>query len=667
MNSQATISPVKDKISQRYEANMQFFKQHLPYIHKQIISNKEPSSLTLDANTLRLNKVINGKTIYPEGAVEAAQKEVSNFINRMNRIEYRPRPTDINIGFLIKDKPFLRTINKYAHNISKSKKRLPSHADLAIFGCGLGYHIEMLCNKEIFHHITIIENDIRNFKESLYTINWASIMMSMKDKRQMTLIINDDDRGQLDYYNHIKVHLHKLFPSSVVSMLVYNHIGSNDDYSDVKRIINEHSFYTKVIYERLGPDTQRLMNANENCRLKRKILNLDDSTINAKDTKIAIIGAGPSIDDYRSILKKNRDKFIIISAGSSLGSLLKHGITPDYHVELEFLNVATSLLEYVNNDYPLKDITLIHSLEGNPGYASLFKDSYMFSQETTELINHIESKHVLKRGGLTCTNGASAIACRLSNADIYFFGVDYAYTRKQHHESDNITNKRNLPIELTDLEEAGKSLESVNLSISTMDVHGNKVGTTPSLNSARLLMESLIAESGNNFYNCSNGAKINGSNHLNINQLDEILSSSKEININKKAKLTFDHLDYYHIHQSTIELLEVSFTVVDQIIPIVESAIDIENKEACKLIDKIIKGIEFETKDRQGQFRSIMSLNRMPLLLLYLLINYSSEEDSSEIIKYWLMDYKSYYKFVKEKIMKVLKGENHYLKEEWLE
>ncbi len=667
MNSQASIQSIQDNISQRYEANMAFFKKYIPYIHKQIIESIEPSSLSLDQNTLRLNKVVDGAVIYPEGAVESAQKEVSDFLTRMNRIEYRPTPKDINIGFLIKNQPFLRTINKYAIDISKSTKRLPSYADLAIFGCGLGYHIEMLCNKGIFHHITIIENDIRNFKESLYTVNWSSIMNSLGNGKKITLIINDENRGKLDYYNHIKVHLHNLFPSSAVSMLVYNHTKITDDYSDVKKLINEHSFYTKVIYERLGPDSQRLMNANENCRLNRKILDLNKSKINCKDTKIAIIGAGPSLDDYKETLKNNRDKFIIISAGSSLGSLLKNGITPDYHLELEFLNVATSLLEHVNNEHSLKDITLIHSLEGNPGYPSLFKDGYMFAQETTELINYIDTKHILKRGGLTCTNGAAAVACRLSKADIFFFGLDYAHTREQHHEVDNITNKRNLPKELSDLEEHGKILESAKLSISTTDVHGNKVGTTPSLNSARLLMESLISESENNFYNCSNGANIGGAEHLDINNLNKILFNSKKIENHKNIKLSFTKLNYHHINRSSIKLFEISFSVIDQIIPVIEKFKNLNNVESCIEIDKIIKGIEFETKDRPGQLRSIMSLNRLPLLLLYLLINYSSEENSNNIIKYWLIDYKSYYVFVKEKLMNILNGETHHIKEEWLE
>ena len=58
-----------------------------------------------------------------------------------------------------------------------------------------------------------------------------------------------------------------------------------------------------------------------------------------KDLPVVITGSGPSLDTLIPFLVENRDKFILVSGGSSISTLLDAGIKPDIHAQLERLNI----------------------------------------------------------------------------------------------------------------------------------------------------------------------------------------------------------------------------------------------------------------------------------------------------------------------------------------
>ena len=48
-----------------------------------------------------------------------------------------------------------------------------------------------------------------------------------------------------------------------------------------------------------------------------------------------IVGNGPSLDELLPMIKQHKDDAVIFSCGTTLGSLYKAGIKPDFHVEME--------------------------------------------------------------------------------------------------------------------------------------------------------------------------------------------------------------------------------------------------------------------------------------------------------------------------------------------
>ncbi len=656
------IAQAQSKVQNRFNENLEFFKKHIPTIYKQLIDSNNKSTLALDPNSLMLFKTADSKPIYAPNPFIFAQNEVEAFLSKMNRSDYRPNPSGLLLRHLIKDKPFLKTVEKYSQTFANSEQKKPSHADLVIFGVGLGHHIEILCNKALFFHLIIIEKDINNFKESLYTINWSKILRELTKNRKISFIINDTKQEINDFHRNIQLKIQDEFPSITSSTLIYNHINGQD-YSDEKKIIENLINYINVVYEKIGPDAQRLMNLNENIKRKYPVINLDKTKINSKDAKIVIVGAGPSLDSYLEILKSNRDRLFIISAGSSLSSLLKKDIKPDYHFELEFKNLANNLLSHLNKSYNLKEINLIANLESNPMFLRLFNDVHTFIPETTELSNRLGSDYILPKGGITCTNGATAFATKISNADIFLVGLDFAQTGGEHHAKENITNQTNLPKDLSELEKDGKDLRG-KATLEVQDVFGEMVKTTPSLNAARLLMQTLINSNSNVFYNCSYGAKIEGANHVLPEDLNLALSNYKPTS---KISISFieNVFEPNSIHNMTREILDISFDVSNQITTLINEKNENYNENICTSVINISNKIRAETGSQIGQYRSIMSINRLPLYLLYTVANYTDITNRSSVVKTWISDYTGYIEYIKSELYSRLDSKEFLVLSDW--
>ena len=304
------------------------------------------------------------------------------------------------------------------------------------------------------------------------------------------------------------------------------------------------------------------------------------------------------------------------------------------------------------------------TIESNPGIFQFFKDTYTTMPETSELQDAISREFVLSRGGVTCTNGATALITRLYQGDIYLVGLDFAHINGQHHSNDNITNMTNLPTELNRLEKKGTTLKK-DAVFSVESVFGEQIKTTQNLLAARLLMETLAKYSDNRFINCSLGAKINGTEHMLI---DDFKSSLLDKEINE------DNLDIHattfnqeSIEARTNQLFKASFDVANQILNLVEKNKHENVGDFSMKIINIVKSITKEAKPYSGQYRNIMSICRLPLLLLFSASNYANEKTRFEIIELWIKEFASMIDFSKSEIMTRLENKDYLLEEDWVD
>jgi len=651
-----------NKLELTYNNNLNFFKEHIPSVYKEITENSQNPQITIDPNNGDIQLLSDENPIYSQGAVNFALKEVDKFLNKIKEFNYSPGKFSTQLRHLIKISAFKKTFKYYSENRKHTRPDTVTRLDLMIFGVGLGYHVEMLINKRKYKQIVIVENDMRKFKASLYTIHWDRILSSLPDNNLISFVLNDKPDNRESFYKKMERQCYSMFPSISVSTTIYNHQPFKDDYKDIKPIISEFTSHMQVMYERIGPDAHRLMNANENSRLNHNLIDLVNSKIEGDNFKIAIVGAGPSLDIYSDELKNNRDKFFIISVGSGLSSMLDMGLTPNLHLELEYKRLAGELLEYLNTRHPLDEIELICTIEANPRFVKLFKNVRMFVPESSELADIFPSNLVLRHGGVNCANGAIAIASNLTKNDIYLFGIDLAFTGGEHHSKtniSNITNTDDLPGNLYLLGTGHTDM------IPVISTQGETIYAKPTQNSSRIAMEQLLKVIGNKVYNCSHGTKIEGSEYLDNKTL--FLNFNKNAAINNiqfnEEKVSCSKVP---IHKTTLARLKIAFKVTDDIYNGLSKNIESNELQIHKIFLSF-SAIGQNYSRTMGLYRLIMSVNRTPLLQLYILLNYLPSSHLQETMKIWLKEYKEYKSFIENKLMHILNNENHYVSEEWTE
>ncbi len=657
--SEITIAKIK-KMETRYSSNLTFFKSTLPAIYKLVNDNNNQPELTIDPKTQKNHRIEHGKPIYSIDPIQHAMDEVKEFQKTISKITYAPLPSGIDIGHLIKPQPFSKTAKYYGEILEKYDRKtlMPAVKDIFIFGVGMGYHIEMLCLKEDFKNITIIEHDVKNIKLSMYCVDWAKILNSLPRDCSLTLHTKDPNQPDSNFQMLLKHHCMRLYPTIGISTIIYNHYPDAHKYIEDKKIIEEFSSFMKIATELIGPEAQRLFNANENIKNGFKAIDLDNSKIKT-DKLIAIVGAGPSLDTYSDIIKDNRDKLFLISSGSALSSLVKLGITPDLHVELEFQNLATDLLEFVNAQQSLSDLDLICTFESSPGFTKLFRNSYMFIPETSEIMSNFHENHILRRGGVTCTNGATSFITRITNKDIHLFGLDFAYTNGFHHSKTNISMAKDLP----DKMKAFNTSHLINPAVfETESTTGEKVFTTPSLNSAKLMIEYLISDETRVFYNYSYGANIVNSV---FQTKEDLLQALNKANSNLKLHIKTTEVDSNIIHKKTKVLLGNSLITAKNIIKHVEGFKG-KQKENVLSVISIFNNIINSEIDR-GQIRNIMSISKSPLLQLFVILNYTPESEQTGMVNIWLEDYKNYIEYLETLFTDISKKKKYRITEDWID
>ncbi|PWL22589.1 MAG: hypothetical protein DCO99_07520 [Synechococcus sp. XM-24] len=148
------------------------------------------------------------------------------------------------------------------------------------------------------------------------------------------------------------------------------------------------------------------------------------------DSKVAIVGSGPSLDETISILSKNKDKYFICAACSSLSALLSADILPDCIVVLERSPKIYTLLSEVAAKYPgsLEKILLFFSVTADPRIPSLFSQKRFFHRRFSSVsaLFNGESLHLpLIHSGPESLNLAIDLFLHTGVREFHLFGCDF--------------------------------------------------------------------------------------------------------------------------------------------------------------------------------------------------------------------------------------------------
>lgn len=383
----------------------------------------------------------------------------------------------------------LKYNNKYIHskydpikeseNFIENNKELLTEKIIVIYGLGLGYHINCILN-----NITE-DTKVYVFEYNEDLIKNCKLVNSDLFKNKSIVIIDSKDE---DFYGKLAIYLEKVEDIIVHKPSLESISKSNEK---LYTLINGY-LIAKVSIKEIGQLLQEnyIYNSKANCRNIKEFINY----FACNNKPYIIVASGPSLDVDLDLLKKNRNRFNIISVGSALRSLMNKGIKPDCVVIIDGKEVVKNQFRgYEDSDIPLCFLStasrwVVEQYNGA---------KYIFYNTQGE-------DDIIIKTGKTVAVAAIDIGIKSGATEIIFLGQDLAFIGdKSHTETFEETYGFKDVIRKSG---GNKCVKGVN---------GEMLNTTEGYLYFKNQIESIIYDNKNiNFINCSKGAFINGAQHI---------------------------------------------------------------------------------------------------------------------------------------------------------
>lgn len=367
---------------------------------------------------------------------------------------------------------------KEAEQIVENKFK-PNYLHI-VFGYGLGYLTKLLRKKiNDQEEILIIDPIAKIINEDLE----EDIISDIYDKKFLSIL--DDKVRKFNRRIHI------------ISSPNYEKI-LDTQYRDLLKITKD-----RINLNKVSENTVRSFAKTWQRNYIFNLINTTrDKSLSELENKftypVVIASGGPSLTKQLLQLKKVKDSVIIIAAGSTINTLLKNEIEPDFVVSVDGSE---------NNYNHFKDLTLkktkyIYSFYSHFGIRNSF-ESNAFLFDTTgnnNIKSHLsyltEANYPTLIGGGSVANYAFTIANYISNGPIALIGQDLAYTDNKTHAEFNKNYSK--------IDEDFKRKRGI---FSTEGYYGEEVLTDYVFFSMKDSFEKLksLAEKDREIFNCTEG------------------------------------------------------------------------------------------------------------------------------------------------------------------
>ncbi len=525
-------------IKQRIK-NLEFFKKRYPEIYAAFCNFQvKNTDLLVSPDEPDVDLIVEGQSLYHGKARGYAAKEVAQFlkINFEGKLQktYSPPLSHNYNGLRFSNSILKKTASASPLNDSGFVGYpLTNFFPFVVFlGTGLGYQIELLLKQTEVMNAVIFEPNPEIFSSSLYTVDWEAICSKFLDVKGKSIFfslgvgVDVEGAGRL-----LERDLSKWGPFYPGLSLFFTHLGNKNMKKLADSVMKDIPSFLAG-WGNYDDEVRRLNNSLHN--LSQNFDVLVPNAVQAKNRPVLVCGSGPSIDIRINDIKLCREEVILVSAGTGIRALLKNGLTPDFHVELDPDYIIYEILSEFSE--ALDNVTLIAVEEVSPKVLSLFKNKYIFFKtENPHSYLFGMEEFCFSNCNPTCTNAALAIFHQLGFEQIYLFGSDYGFKSiGYHHSKQSIYAEGETgPLSRQLRNEAGE-IFAEDKSFVIPSVDGGVIRTRADFYTAKRAVEKLIlaAESHSKalkVFNCSLGAEINGATALSSEEfIDKIHSKELE-------------------------------------------------------------------------------------------------------------------------------------------
>lgn len=329
-----------------------------------------------------------------------------------------------------------RTLTLHSVSPEKEAERMaaglnPALEWVLVAGFGLGYLTEHLLKKTrhrilVFEHTGEILDFAAKHRKIESVLNNPRVFFFKGDISTLTGQLDSRSIRELNYVIHRPYF--QLFPE------VYSQLeGILTAYLSKKQI-------NQATLKRFQKTWLKNIMRNSASYFSLPGLEVFDAQFEKKPA--VIVGAGPSLGQTLPELKKNQDRFLILSTDTALPMLYANGINADIVVSVDPQDKNAYYLLYS----PRKDAVLVADasasnlglMKYNPGNAVLF-DSIFPAYET--LSAFWGEKGRLMSGGSVSTT-AFDLARHLKCDPIVFIGQDLSFSKKHTHYRGNVLEEQ---------------------------------------------------------------------------------------------------------------------------------------------------------------------------------------------------------------------------------
>lgn len=497
-----------------YEENLVYFQQHHPELYTFALSHSpKKSALGIsDAGYPTLIDVKTQKQLTEDDPRQQIANYLENYVKSPEFMTYGPKifsrkPLTSRTHLT----PFINKLNDAVPTTHEPCQVTPeTPIPLAIcFGQQLGHITDLSAKAYNIRHLVIYEPDPDHFYASLFVQRYDQLSKPFNtDNKSITFVIGD-------------------CPNRLCNT-IYEFVRQNGYFLIANVLLLEphptdRTAHAKQRYRTLAPrmtqgwgffsdELRGLTQTLENGRQGLNIFVPDQSKPSPlADAPCYVVGNGPSLDRCIDFLRKHQKHILIISAGTTIHTLLKNDITPNVHVEIERAKATYHHLEPLASKGLLETIPLMTLNTVAPTATALFPDVYTLLKEGdlgSEMLmeNNLAPDAILPLSHPLVGNGAAAIGIRLGCKKIFLIGMDLSVTENgQVHSQDSLYNDPEHPFQD----------KTRKFSYTTQGNLGANVQTDPLFDSARLSLELLIENHpAHTFFNIGDGIRIVGTTPL---------------------------------------------------------------------------------------------------------------------------------------------------------
>lgn len=482
----------------RRERNLESFKKNYFSLYNGLIKFKPSSTLVVSEDgepdiEFHQSRLYGGK-----GAFSHTREQLDSYWKTPNRVTFQ-RPS-----YASQDGATGWVLNDVFEAAKKEGITFTDHftTDTAyyatVFGIGLGAHIDEIIERTNCRCLILFEPNLEFLAHSLYVYDWAGLIDRLTEEGKRLRFSISDNPDQIN--GTIRGTIRSINPCALDGMYMYFHYSNAVLKNGAKAFQKDLS----VVLMGLGFFEDELAMISQSYRnLKGNKARIITDPHTSPDIPAFIIGGGPSLDQHIDLIKENKDKAVVIACGTSMEPLLKHGITPDFNILLERSELLLKAHQEAAEMFDLSKTTLLASSTIYPGIGELFGDVIYFFRgglSSYPLFCRDESQW-LKSCDPIVANGALAFTQLAGFKQTYFFGVDCGTKDAKRHHSKHSWYYDN---RMTDYLHTFGTTIPANF--------GGTVMTNDVLLWSRDGLQNAIRGHGRGlrYYNCSDGARIDG-------------------------------------------------------------------------------------------------------------------------------------------------------------